>query len=472
MQIAIICIVFLVVISNAVLGLGAVIVLLIGYRQLFSTQVSILVEKNGLTFAVILPTVVFIIIEVLRSPIASDDLLRNIIIGPYYQFNYQKLYPISSLPNFSLWWGFDHALAWMQNFMSPKAVMWSLQGAIYLAISLIMTAAASQFLQNREDKYYWVGAVVAIAIFTAVGRIALARPEIILAVWGLSAILVRRNWHVIIWSLVGVALTTTYWLAFLYFFSTILFHTPIRHKVTAAIVLFLLHSFFWFGMFGTGYSDALVWLPEVMKNQICAVGENIGLEQYLLNPIFVTLVIASSAGVLVSKRMTHVTELALLTAFFISANQVRYIGVIGPLLVLLTLACWKNWLPRLNILQSVLLTLGCLFLTINSAGRVPSEKDAPHFTIPINSRVIGAEANYFMPFFNPGIQVEPSYAFGAAPKDVQLLAVEINKGDPIDCAIIRKYHFTHLVEKTLSGQLPACLTLQATYKEWRLWNVR
>jgi len=115
-----------------------------------------------------------------------------------------------------------------------------------------------------------------------------------------------------------------------------------------------------------------------------------------------------------------------------------------------------------------------LFLLLQVAGTIPSRDDAPNFAIPVNSRVITAfgEATYAMPFFNPGIQIEPSYAFGAAPKDVQQLSLDISRNTKINCETIKKYHFTHVVEQSMSGEPPSCLTLSAVQKKWRLWNVQ
>lgn len=472
-QVAILGAAYLIASLNAVFGLSVIALMLVRYRNLWVNKLHAALTRFDWLIALGIPLSGFVIIAALRHPIAHDDLLRDIIIGTHYQFSYQNLYPLSSLPTFSLWWGFDHALAWMQQFVSPMATMWIVQAAALVSMTTVIALAAAQTLGDRTDKAYWVGLAVVLALMLSLGRISLGRPEIILSIWAISAVLVRRTAHAIAWTVCGLFLVTSYWLAFLYFVTVTLFHSGARHKIAALFALITFHAAFWLGMFGAEYFQALLWLPEVMKNQIVPVSENIGLELYLSNPYFLALVVATALG-LIHRFSTRALPLALTVTFFIAANQVRYIGLIAPLLTLLALECWAEKLPLLSDSKKVLMALLCFFLLVEAAGKIPSMDDAPAFRIPEHSRVITAfgHASYAMPFFNPGIQVEPSYALGAAPREVQQLSLDIQQGNRPDCDVLHKYRFTHVVEKTLSGQPPACLRLTATQHEWRLWSVR
>lgn len=473
LQMVVITFVFVIAMLNSFIGIGTVAILVFGYRDAWLPMAHYFFERHGKLFSIYVPMAGFLAVAASIGPIAHDDLLRDIIVGQYYQYDYRNLYPISTLPAFDLWYGFDHALNWFQIALTPIVTMWLLQFLLYSSMTAVVAKAVLQIMGNRRDSIYWAGLAVAIAVYLSVGRIGLARPEIILSVWAISAILVRRNSGVVAWTLAGALLCTSYWLAFLYFAAALLFQTSLTKKIGAVIALAVIHFGFWLLMFGADYFSALLWLPEVLKNQICQVGENINLELLLFNPIVFGLLILGSIGLIVDGSRRALT-IAFVLVFFIASNQVRYIGVIAPLMVLLAIQCWKPKLPELNAIGMPLVACISLFVLLQASGTIPSRDDAPDFAIPANSRVITAfgEATYSMPFFNPGIQIEPSYAFGAAPKDVQQLSLDISQNSKINCETIKKYHFTHVVEQSMSGELPSCLTLSAVQKKWRLWNVQ
>lgn len=472
-QMLLICIAFAVAMLSPALGVAFVFVLVYGYHPLWIKGIQNMLERHGWRVAVIVPAILFLILASSRLPMARDDLLRDIIIGPYYQFSYQNLYFISDLPTFSLWFGFDHALAWMQNWMTPLVVMRVVQLALYLSLTAIVALVVEQMLEGRRDRMYWAGAAVSVAIMLAVGRLALGRPEILLSIWAIASLLVRTRSGVVVWSLLGAALSTTYWLAFLYFPAVLLFDRDMRYKMVAVMTLVSFHLVFWLSMFGGDYLQALAWLPEVMKNQITMVSENLGLEHAFGSPLFLLLLGTSAIGV-VKHPTPRALALALLAAYFIGANQVRYLGIIGPLLVLLSFLCWKDRLPTLTVSGKAILAATSTLALMSAAVSIPSERDMPKFKLNAESKVITAfgEAAYAIPFFNPGVKVEPSYAFGAAPKDVQQLALDISEGRPPNCAVLNKYQFTHVVEQSLTGPASECLILVETNNKWRLWNVR
>lgn len=464
---------YLLTLFNALIGIGVLAILIFGYRRSWTLRASLYVERYQLLLAIILPAMVLLGIAVAIGPMASDDLLRDLIIGQHYEYDYSKLYPISDLPPFDMWWGFDHALSWMQTFVSAKVAMWLLQAAIYAGMTFIVARAVMSILAERPDRVYWAGIAVAITIYLSIGRIALARPEIILTVWALTAVLVRSKFGIAAWVMGGIALCSTYWLAFLYF-ASVLLQTGWRQKVAVFAVLAASHLTFWAGMFGIEYFKALDWLPQVLENQIAVVSENTGLEALIGSPLILGMVSLVAIGLFVQPRRDFLTYAAVL-GFFLASNQVRYIGMIAPLLVLLTFMLWQHKLPNLRTGGMLAAACLCFFMQFETAKSIPSIKQAPHFQLPLSARVMTAYdlATYAVPFDNPGIQIEPSYAFGAAPKDIQQLALDIGgKGGQPSCNVLLKHGFTHVVEQTMTGDIPACLELAEVNKKWRLWHVR
>lgn len=465
---------YFITLANALLGIGALAVLIYGYRSTLALHSSEYLKQYQVHIALLLPALVFIGIAFQIQPMASDDLLRDLIIGRHYNYDYSKLYPISQLPKFSMWWGFDHFLAWIQNYMSANVAMWLLQAVLYIGISLIVAKVSMSILSERADKVYWAGMAVAITIYLSVGRIALARPEIILAVWLLSAALLRSNRNIIVWLIGGGALCSTYWLAFLYFPAVILIKTSLKNKTKLLAALVSIHLAFWLGMFGADYIQALAWLPQVLANQITIVGENAGFEILIGNPLILSLIALIAIGLF--RNLTRQSwGYAAILCYFIFSNQVRYIGTIAPLMALLVLQLWKHKLPKLNAAGMTIAACLCFFLQIESVQSVPSLKNAPNFTLPPTARVMTAYdlATYAVPYSNPGIQIEPSYAFGAAPKALQQLALDIGgKGEQPSCTVLIENRFTHVIEQTMNDNIPTCLELVAVNKKWRLWHVR
>lgn len=473
-QVGLLLLGYLLFLFNALMGIGALAVLIFGYRRSWTLRANQFVERYQLLLAIFLPAMVMLFIAAGIGPMAGDDLLRDLIVGQHYQFDYSKLYPISNLPAFDMWWGFDHALCWMQNFMSAKAVMWLLQATVYASMTLIVAKAVMSTLLERADRVYWAGIAVAVTLYLVIGRIVLARPEIILTVWALSAVLVRGRLGLFAWTASGIVLCSTYWLAFLYFPVLVLIQSRWRSKAIIAVLLAASHLAFWLGMFGIAYFEALAWLPQVLENQIAAVGENAGFEVLIGNPLVLGMVSLVAIGLFVRPR-PHYLAYAAVLCFFVASNQVRYIGIIAPLLVMMTFMLWQHRLPTLRTGGMVAAACLCFFLQLQTAKSIPSIKQAPHFELPTSARVMTAFnlSTYAVPFDNPGIQIEPSYAFGAAPKDIQQLSLDIaGQGGQPSCEVLLQHGFTHVVEQTMTGDIPTCLELAAVNKKWRLWNVR
>lgn len=473
-QTSLLLIAYLVTLYNALFGIGALAVLVYGYRRALAQHSGEYLKNHQVRVALLLPALVFIMIAIQIQPMASDDLLRDLIIGQHYNYDYSKLYPLSQLPKFSMWWGFDHLLAWIQNYIPANVAMWLLQATLYIGMTLIVAKAATSLLTERTDKVYWAGLAVALTIYMSVGRIALARPEIILSVWSLAAVNLRGNRSIAAWLTGGVMLCSTYWLAFLYFPAVILIKTSWQNKTALLTGLVAAHLAIWFGMFGVEYFHALAWLPQVLANQITIVGENAGFEILIGNPLILGLIALIAIG-LFSNPTPKSWPYAAILCYFIAANQVRYIGSIAPLMVLLALQLWKHKLPTLNAVGMTMVACLCFLLQVESVKAVPSLKNAPNFTLPPSARVMTAYdlATYAIPYSNPGIQIEPSYAFGASPKNLQQLALDIGgKGGQPSCAVLIEDGFTHVIEQTMNDPIPTCLELVAVNKKWRLWHVR
>ncbi len=471
-QVAVIIGIYLLVNLNPLLGIATLAFLMFGYWPLYKEQGATAFNRYEWWFALFIPLAIFAGMAIWIRPIASDDLLRDIIVGHYYNFDYSALYPISSIPVVNMWYGFDHALAWLCQYLPKLWVMWTVQSIAFASMVVVVALIAKRLLKDYPDQAFWVGIVVTSAIALSEFRLFLGRPEIFLSIWAVAALLVRSNREAVLWVLVGLLMTTCYWLAFLYFVAAAMFLTSRRTRLIAFSILMIWHSTFWFGMYGAEYWKAFTWLYHVLNNQVAEVGENLSLVIYLKQPIFVIAAALCLYGLRISNS-PRLLPLVAVMIFFIGSNQVRYIGVIGPLMILLALNLWLHRLPRLTNSIKVTASASCVAVMCFSASHIASVDDSPKFQLPEHARVLTAfsHATYAVPFFSPGVQAEPSFAIGAAPKDVQTLSFNIAQGKEVDCEILHKHGFTHVVEKTMVA-VPECMALISVHKEWRLWNVK
>lgn len=428
-------------------------------------RLSTALGKNVVIWA---PLAVYVIAVAVRKPIAPDDLLRD-IVSWRYGFDYRKLFPISDLPSFDLWVGFDHALALLNQWLPDIVVMWTVQFAAFALFSVVLVAIGRHILPDTPDRPFWIAIAVVISLSPSSMRLICGRPEIFMTVWMLTAVLVNSPRRMAAWVGVGCLVSTGYWLAPIYFIGAILSKTSKLAKVGAIALLSTFHIAFWQVYSDGRYFDALVWLKRAMT--ACPVGENVTILVAIMNPVIGALIAALIFG-FVSRPKVVAWPAIFVLLFFLLADQARYVDVVAPLAVILLMTLWADRLPGLNAYWRAGIMVACLYTTVSASGVAPSIDDAPRFMVPPNSRVFAAESGqYALSFFNAGkIQVEPSFAFGAAPPDLLSLMKDQSAGST-NCDTLHRYQFTHLVEKMLVGPPPACLTLEATQKGWRLWRI-
>lgn len=428
-------------------------------------------ERTGWLLAVVVPVAVLVLSVAAVRPIASDDLLRDIAVGRY-GFSYQAMYPLSaaSLPQFSLWWGFDHALNHLAAIIGPLPTVWAIQGFGGLAMVLVLALAGRQILPATPERPFWVGIGVLAVTALVLNRALLARPEFLLSVWAVSAVLATTRAGTLLWFLAGLAASAAYWLMPLYLPAVVLIKASWKARIVLAAFLCTVHVAVWHVVSGGAYFEVLSWLPEVLKGQVAAVSENAPLAGYVLLWPFAFLL---AGGAMAAVRSPGAVAPMLLAGYFAASDQARYVSVVAPLLCIATwhgVAGWKPAPPR-----SLLLAL-CLALplfALQLAQRAPRLEDSPRFDLPTASLTLTAfgHAAYSVPFFASGQpRVEPSYALGAAPREVQNLSFELLQGR-IDCAAVRRWPFTHVLERTLTAT-PPCLALVGVQGAWRLWEIR
>ncbi len=448
-----------------VLAAGAVAV------QLLSRPAALLASTRASWVALVAaPCAAFLLVFVARQPVALDDLLRDIAVARY-GFDYRLVYRLSapSLPDFSLWWGFDRALAVASHAVGSSATMWLTQAAAAAALIGATAAATWRDCRYQPGAPIVVSAVLLVVAALAVHRISLGRPEIFAAAWCVAAAAVASRHALMAWSIGGVLLSLSYWLFPLYIVAAWLLRLSVRARIAIAAALTAFHFVAWYLISDGAYLATLLWLPQILESQIAPVAENLPFTTYLASPLFVLLLCGAAVSFFLSARARVYVALA---AFFMASEQVRYVGVVAPFLAMACAAGFGRYCPRPDRATVVVGSLVAVLVAVHIAQQPARMSGSPRFDLPTGSLTLTAfgHASFAVPFFSSGTPgVEPSYAFGAAPAAVQHLVVSLSKG-ALSCDALLAQPFTHVLENTLSSPV-ACLALLDVQGPWRLWRV-
>lgn len=404
----------------------------------------------------------------MTPPGAPDDVLRD-IASASYGFDYHRMYPHADIQRYNAYLGFDHLLAAIGAVAGPVGALHLMQAAGIAAFLVLFVLMGRRLSSGLRPEHY---ALIGLAFATPLSaRIFLARPEVILTVWGLFAAVTTKRWHVVLWVAAGALLATGYWLAALYFPFALLLSTRYRTRIALGLLLVGWSFVFWhFASHGT-YFESLDLLSSWPKNRVAIVSETGSFLVLLLNPYTLALILLAGVSCSGRKLGARDYEVLLLIGYFCLSGMVRYAAVWTGLLLLLVFPMLET-----RRVQNLWLRAGLLFFPFYCAaasfGSAMPLSQLPAFTYPENAYVLTGfnTATFSTPFFNPGrVSVAPSMELGANTHTVQALASNLSKGT-LDCNKLLAEPFTHVVEDRLRT-VPPCLHLLAVQGAWRQWQV-
>ncbi|MBC8738494.1 hypothetical protein F6X40_17105 [Paraburkholderia sp. UCT31] len=415
-----------------------------------------------------LALVLFIGYALISPPGAADDLLRDIASGAY-GFDYRKMYPGTTLPNYDMYLGFDYALSALNSYIGPRATLHAVQAiAVASFLSLFVFLCRQSSVKLRAEHY----ALLAVAFATPLsGRLFLGRPEIFLTAWGLAAALATTPRRIALWVAGGLLCSTGYWLAALYFPFALLLRAGWKQKGAVLVLLFGFHLGYWHLISNGDYLSSLRLLSVWTANRLTTIQETQSFLQLLLNPYFAALSLLAAVSCAARKLTGRDYAVFALIAFFALSGMVRYVAVWVGLLLMLILPWLANQSVRPLALRAGLLVTP-LFCAATAFSQAASYGSLPAFQLPAGAYVLTSmdTATFAVPYFNAGrVQVAPSMELGANTHEVQALAAQLTHGK-LSCDQLRAQGFTHVVENHLT-QIPACLRLIAIRRGWRAWQV-
>jgi len=453
-------------------ALGALPLLLLAWAnhpRFTRTVVELFDRQAWLVLAI--PLAALAVRAALPAPWASDDLLRH-LAQAFWPDGYRGMYVHSALPPVELYPAFDWLAGGLARTLGPFPAMWTMQALAWIAFVAVFVAAAHRTLGGASDAQARTLTLVALTVVLVVmsQRLFLARPEVFLTAWAIAALIPSGLGGAVVWAAVGLVLSTGYWLAALYFPAALVLAIPIRGRAIVFVSLCAAWAALWWWLADGEPWTAIAWTLDQVANRIpgIAVSENRPILNLLFAPAMLALVLA---GVW-AWRMPEANRAVLaLAGFFVASAQARYGTVIAPLLALFVLGALRGRGVRLPAGAPIVAVLIASAVFAQLATTFPRMAAQPRFHLPDGAVVLtGFDAASFATLIaNPGrVRIAPAFEIGAAARPVQELVFGLAQGR-IDCARVRSLGFTHLIERSLRGRPPECLSLESTQAGWRLW---
>ena len=399
----------------------------------------------------------------------GDDLLRHVTSWRHdYDYNniYYNLREV--IPHTSMWIAFEILAGRLDRSFGFWGAIFIIQTASYLCCAFICYKLAKFSLSGQpKSSSIEITIVVSLILLSGIfGRSMSARPEVFLTFWALSAFFVSARW----WFFWGIFLMPAYWLSFIYIPAALLLRGGTKEKAISAALLFLLFAMFWSTYSGIEWVNNIVSAYTYSVGRLVPPGESGGVVYAFFSWLFILVL---SSLVLYGKKSKFFDNLPIIIViiWFMLPGQVRYIGILGPLVVVFVV----RMLPNLNFDKSkaalaFLFSLSAIFISM--PGENERLSNMPMFKLPPSAVVLTqfTVLAYSLPAMNPGIKISPGMEFGAFKPEVQKLIFDMENGSAPSCDRIKSLGYTHLIESSL-GQISPCLRLIEINGFWRMWRV-
>lgn len=395
----------------------------------------------------------------------ADDLMRHLSAWEL-GFDYRPQYPWSNLPKANLWLGFDYLLGVLQTAGASKSFLlqW-IPGLSLLLQSVVLFFALERALPARRHNTALFLMAGALGLLALTPRSLLGRPEMFLLIFGATAWFCQTRARAAIWAVGYLLLIPFYWLGWVYAAFALLLAPAALSLVTRigiAALLGLAHLSFWQAYTGD-YLGLLVWLKSTLS---VLAGEN---EPMLKSFSFwfcwvLVAGISLALSTLNKRRFLAALPVLMLLVWFTLPNQIRYVAAIAFVALPWLYRTFSLWSAAVKVRIPLVVVL--MSMSVAAALAVFPTTPVAKFELPATARVY-SESPYATVFYGkPGIAVEPSFALGATKPEWQ----DINKNGVMNCALLHKGGFTHVIEKSLEKPVE-CAQLTAVQGSWRLWTL-
>lgn len=407
------------------------------------------------------------------SPIyPTDDLLRH-VVGYAWGYSLKGMFPLSSLPDYSLYPLFE----WLAGCVTKATSPFVATKGIAVASCLMIVIAAHDAVAHRgrvcgarRDEVLLIALLFLTAQSTE--RAILGRPEGWLLIWSLWATTMGQSrFRMVVGATLGVAASLMYWLAPLVFPLILLSSMPWRRRVAIVVALIAFHMAFW-----AWWSNGDMWqwrahVAEWTANRPVGVKEGISTIFLLWRPESLALWSLAIVGFMTGSRSPTAWGLHFV---YLGTNMIRY-GCTAFACVVEPMVRGLHAM-KLSPLLVMSLTLGIwVWHTTNMFPRISAEGPLPRFTLPVGARVLTPfnAATFATLAANPGtVEVLPATEIGSSDAAVRELLYSLwtNEKGSLDCRNLAEVKVTHVIENHRRA-MPPCLVLIEQQNSWRLWQM-
>ena len=375
----------------------------------------------------------------------KDDLLRH-IVAYKWGFDYNIPYmAVTTKPTFDYYIGFDWFFGHVHQILGDYSLL--LPQVISLAL---LFAAVSKMMEGADPSIKVIALTLMVQLIW--GRIMTGRPSLVVSSMSIVLYAYRDQLAWYLKAALGAIMASFYYMFFLYLGPLALIDRKLLPVLAAGIMGW------WFYSHGHYFSE-IYHVMHSLSNQNMQVREN---DTILV--FFATAWIFAVPFILHFRKDIKNTALIL---FYCIANQVRYVETIVPLML--------SYMKHIKVRVSMTLVAGVAVYLITHIGGHDNLmlRDIPA-ALPPGSRVLADNMNimYQMIYRRQDIKVAPCYAYGWTESRVQEILLDMMANGHIDCGSNTLSKFDYLVEKSLRGGVPQCLTLVMTEQGERLWKIR
>lgn len=221
------------------------------------------------------------------------------------------------------------------------------------------------------------------------------------------------------------------------------------------------------------YFEGIKQLLFSIESSNVSVGENSPLiTNVFANPGLILLIIIGIIKLYETKDLRP-NKNFLAAAWFFLSNQIRYIEIIAPLLLINAKERIIYGIERIIPLNPIVLSILGISILIGSIPMyntvVFDKKTAKVFT---NEKILTSlEYSFPILFSNQKVKLTPPMEIRWTNPEVLKQIKIMRQEGKISCAALKKYGYTMLVESYLKEK-PKCLKLIKTYKKVRIWKVK
>ncbi len=399
-----------------------------------------------------------------KYPVPPDDLLRHLIVYRY-DYDYSKIFINSIMPEWNFYLPFDIIAGEIHRFFSFIPIdSIKIYGPffVFYYIFAFLSFYAVKINTRKFPKIYLIF-FFSLFLNLSLSRFFLERPTSLATLFFLISLgfFIKKKEKIAL--LFASLISIFYYLFFIYLIPLLFFSRKILFIFIIGFIYWSLLAYLNDGFY---FKDIYTYILSLDKKDLFA-GENKSFFSIIANPLVMLIIIC------VVLYFYKANKKYLYPSFwFVLSNQIRYMEVIGPLLLFSIqreIAFFLKKHLKGSFLAIFILSLSLFlhsYLDIYSNNKTPSRFVCKELQGHKVKTLLGG--NFFLVYFCEDVKVNPAMEIRWSLD--KKLEKDILKGN-LDCRYKGIYEYDYLYENTLNGNFKC---LEFIYKDgnYTLWKIK